>query len=110
MCVSDLLRPPESRRSPGAVIFPPTLEGGAPADTLFYPPSSGESWRSPLWISAVKFAEKNVKFCTRLTVPSCGKCTEIDFPHIPAACLGSTSTVCVCPEFFVSDVVQGFFF
>lgn len=106
MCLSVLLRPRESRHSPGGVIFPPTLEGGAPADTPSYPPHPSREGRwSPLWISAVKFAEKNVKFCTGLVVHPCGKFTEIEFPQIPATCLSSASMVWVCSDFFISDVV-----
>lgn len=60
MCVSDLLRPRESRRSPGAVISPPTLEGGAPADTLFYPP-----------LPQRELAEPTLDFCCEIWRKEC---------------------------------------
>lgn len=61
-------------------LFPPTLEEGTlqQIHCLIPPPtspatpssssSSRESWQNPLWISAVKFAEKNVKFSLYLGV------------------------------------------
>lgn len=81
------------------------MEMGLHQIHCFIPPR--ESSQSPVWICfGVKFEDKNVKICSRLAVPSCGKFTEIDFPQIPDSCLGSGSTACVCsfiPGFFLGE-------